>query len=85
MPNLCRVFHMSARAQAFVIVAHLDDAHRVGSAIGQALEVKAACGLNMGQLLSIPFIVMGIWLIARAYRRPRVKLEFPNKFPDEKK
>ena len=49
------------------------------------LGLRDACGLNMGQLLSIPFIVMGIWLIARAYRRPRVKLEFPNKFPDEKK
>ena len=26
--------------------------------------------LNMGQLLSIPFIVLGLYLIIRAYRRP---------------
>ena len=26
--------------------------------------------LNMGQLLSIPFIIFGICLVVRAYRRP---------------
>jgi len=26
--------------------------------------------LNMGQLLSIPFIIAGIWLVIRAFRRP---------------
>jgi prolipoprotein diacylglyceryltransferase len=26
--------------------------------------------LNMGQLLSIPFILLGIFLIIRAYKRP---------------
>ena len=26
--------------------------------------------LNMGQLLSLPFILLGIYLIVRAYRRP---------------
>ena len=26
--------------------------------------------LNMGQLLSVPFIVLGIYLIIRAYKRP---------------
>lgn len=40
--------------------------------------------LNMGQLLSIPFIIVGIILIIYAYKHPRLKLEFPNKFADEK-
>lgn len=46
------------------------------------LGMRDACGLDMGQVLSIPFIVLGIWLIVRAYRNPREKLEYPNKFPD---
>ena len=41
--------------------------------------------LNMGQLLSIPFIIIGILLIIYAMTRPKVKLEFPNRFADEKK
>lgn len=41
--------------------------------------------LNMGQLLSIPFIIAGIWLVIRALRRPRQQLTFPNKFPEPKK
>jgi prolipoprotein diacylglyceryltransferase len=31
--------------------------------------------LNMGQLLSIPFVIAGIWLIIRAFRRPPVYYE----------
>lgn len=34
--------------------------------------------LNMGQLLSIPFILMGVWLTIRALRRPEV----PERLPD---
>ena len=41
-------------------------------------------GIDQGQLLSIPFIVLGIWLIIRAMRRPRVPLEYPDHFADEK-
>lgn len=41
--------------------------------------------LNMGQLLSIPFIIIGIGLIVYAMVRPREHLTFPNKFPDENK
>jgi prolipoprotein diacylglyceryltransferase len=26
--------------------------------------------LNMGQLLSIPFIIAGLWLVIRAFKRP---------------
>ncbi len=32
--------------------------------------------LNMGQLLSIPFIIAGFWLVIRALRRPRVVVKF---------
>jgi len=31
--------------------------------------------LNMGQILSIPFIIAGIWLIVRALKRPPVVYE----------
>ena len=47
--------------------------------------MRQSIGLDQGQLLSIPFVVAGIWLIVRALRRPREKLEYPNRFSDEKK
>lgn len=48
------------------------------------VEMRAMCGMDMGQLLSIPFIALGVWLIVRALRRPRQQLQYPNKFPEEK-
>lgn len=42
-------------------------------------------GINMGQLLSIPFILIGIFLVVFALSRPRQHWKFPNKFPDEPK
>lgn len=48
------------------------------------IAMRARLGLDMGQLLSIPFIVLGIWLIVRAFRRQRVTIEFPNRFADAK-
>lgn len=39
--------------------------------------------LNMGQLLSIPFVLVGVALIVRAMMRPPVHLDFPDRFPDE--
>ena len=33
-------------------------------------EFEAGWILNMGQILSIPFIILGIWLIVRAYKKP---------------
>lgn len=36
--------------------------------------------LNMGQLLSIPFIIIGIIFMVRALMRPRVHIDFPNAF-----
>lgn len=47
----------------------------------EAFEVGMT--LNMGQLLSIPFILLGIGLVCYACSRPPVKLEFPNKFAEE--
>ena len=44
---------------------------------------EATMTLNMGQLLSIPFVIAGIILIWRAMVRPRKRLEFPNRFADE--
>lgn len=44
---------------------------------------EADMTFNMGQLLSIPFILAGIWLIIRAYRRPPVEISFPGHYADE--
>lgn len=49
----------------------------------EAFEQSMA--INMGQWLSIPFIIAGISLIIYAMRRPRLKLKFPGHFADEKK
>ena len=46
------------------------------------IAMRANWGIDQGQLLSIPFIVLGIVLIVRALRRPRVPLEYPNRFAD---
>ena len=32
--------------------------------------------LNMGQFLSIPFVIAGIWLIVRALRRPAMPIKY---------
>lgn len=44
---------------------------------------EADMALNMGQSLSIPFIIGGIILVATAMWRPKVKIAFPNRFADE--
>lgn len=41
-------------------------------------------GINMGQALSIPFILIGIGLVIWAMTHPKVKFTFPNRFADEK-
>ena len=43
---------------------------------------EAGMTLNMGQWLSIPFVVAGAVLIAVAMLRPRLKLSYPDRFPD---
>lgn len=49
------------------------------------IEMRATWGIDQGQLLSIPFVVLGIVLVIRAMCRPRVTLQYPDKFPDEEK
>lgn len=41
--------------------------------------------LNMGQLLSIPFIIAGVVIIIISLHRKRLNLKFPDKFADEGK
>lgn len=50
----------------------------------QVIE-EANMAINIGQQLSIPFIIAGIALIVYAMKRPAVELNFPDKFPVEKK
>ena len=45
---------------------------------------EATMSLNIGQHLSIPFILLGVGLIIYAMMRPKVHLTFPNRFADEK-
>lgn len=40
--------------------------------------------LKMGQILSIPFVVMGLWMLIRALRRPEVVPEPKNYRPQKK-
>lgn len=44
---------------------------------------EANMTLNMGQWLSIPFVVLGVILIVRALIRPRVPLKYPGAFAPE--
>ena len=43
----------------------------------------AQYGINMGQMLSIPFILIGIDLVAWALSHPRQHWDFPNRFAPE--
>lgn len=45
---------------------------------------EATMTLNIGQQLSIPFILLGVFLVIYAMMRPKVQLTFPNRFADEK-
>lgn len=49
------------------------------------IAMRQQWGIDQGQLLSIPFIILGLCLVIRALRRPRVHLEYPNRFADDKK
>lgn len=46
-------------------------------------DFEAGMLLNMGQLLSIPFVLVGVFFIIRAFMRPRITMKFPDKFADE--
>lgn len=47
------------------------------------VSFEAGMALNMGQLLSIPFILAGVFFVVRAMMRPKVHIDFPNRFADE--
>lgn len=44
---------------------------------------EATMTINIGQQLSIPFILLGVFLIIYAMIRPKEHLTFPNRFADE--
>lgn len=46
---------------------------------------EADMALNMGQILSIPFVLLGTFFIIRAMKRPALQMEFPNAFPKDGK
>lgn len=46
-------------------------------------EMIATYGINQGQLLSIPFVLLGCALVIWSMTRPKVKFNFPNKFAEE--
>ncbi|MBD5303374.1 MAG: prolipoprotein diacylglyceryl transferase [Muribaculaceae bacterium] len=46
-------------------------------------EMIAKYGMNMGQVLSIPFILLGVILVIWALTHPRKHFSFPNRFADE--
>lgn len=46
-------------------------------------EMIAQYGINMGQALSIPFILIGVALVIYALYRPRVAFKFPNQYAPE--
>ena len=48
-------------------------------------SMRAAIGMDMGQVLSLPFIIAGVWLVVRALRRSVVEMQFPDKFAEVKK
>ncbi len=43
----------------------------------------AEYGMNLGQMLSIPFIAIGVFLVIWAMIHPRQHWRFPNRFPPE--
>lgn len=46
---------------------------------------EANMTLDMGQWLSIPFVLLGVFLIVRAMRRPSVHIDYPDRWADEPK
>lgn len=44
---------------------------------------EQSMALNMGQILSIPFVLLGLFFVIRAMVRPRVALKYPDKFAPE--
>lgn len=53
--------------------------------VASELQMIDKYGMNLGQMLSIPFILLGIALVTIAMSRPRQHWTFPNKFAPEAK
>ncbi len=51
--------------------------------VASEVDMIARYGMNMGQMLSIPFILLGIGLVIWALVHPRQHWEFPNRFAPE--
>lgn len=51
--------------------------------VSSEMELIARYGMNMGQILSIPFIVIGVGLVIWAMSHPRQHWEFPNEYAPE--
>ena len=48
-------------------------------------SIHETIGLNIGQLLSVPFVILGVILVIVAMCRQRQQWTFPNRFPDPNK
>lgn len=48
--------------------------------VSSEYELMQQYGMNIGQMLSIPFILLGVFLVIWALTHPRQKFSFPNKF-----
>lgn len=51
--------------------------------VASEVDMIARYGMNLGQMLSIPFILLGIGLVIWALVHPRQHWEFPNRFAPE--
>lgn len=47
------------------------------------VDFEVGMTLNMGQLLSIPFILLGIGLVIWALTHPRIPCKYPNRYAEE--
>lgn len=51
--------------------------------VSSEFELIDRYGMNIGQMLSIPFVLLGIFLVVWALTHPKVHFDFPDCFPDE--
>ncbi len=51
--------------------------------VSSEYEMIAKYGMNIGQMLSIPFILLGVALVIWAMTHPRKHFYFPNRFADD--
>lgn len=51
--------------------------------VSSEYEMISKYGMNLGQMLSIPFILLGVGLVIWAMCHPRQHFSFPNRYADE--